>query len=337
MLKGAIIGIGKIAQECHLPAFQNGKINQDAEIIAAVDTNAESVALAIQKYPGLRYYKTIEELLSKEAIDFIDICSPPESHARLIMAGLRQGLHIMCEKPFVKNSSEADEIYAGLSSSTKVFMPVHQYKYSPIWSEFKSAIENTGENEKNLLQFNVFRTEADNGLSVLKNPWRTKPEISGGGILSDTGVHYLYLSLWMLGQPLQVTARTFKIAHTEYQVEDTAIVVLKSEKGTAEINLTWSSNRRFNSAYLLNKHSSLVYNGSELLKYNGEDRTIIPVPDASDKRNYILLYVSLIEEFMCRINKGSGDLGFLNEALESVKLLSACYKSAELNHTINIQ
>ncbi|MCU7490284.1 MAG: Gfo/Idh/MocA family oxidoreductase [Ignavibacteria bacterium] len=335
MLKGAIIGAGKIAQEGHLPAFLDPEIACSAEIVAAVDNNAETVRLARAKFPGIMYYSSVDEMFSREDVDFIDISSPPGTHASLIEEGIRRGVHILCEKPFVLSPFDAERLYPVLTEDPKVFMPVHQYKYSPIWRTFRSEVPE-GSLKKSLLQFNVFRTEADKGIAPLGARWRTNPLISGGGILSDTGVHYLYLALWMFGEARKVTSKIFSISHTDYSVEDTALVLLEFDKGIAQISLTWGADRRANSACLVNDSMSLVYNGTELIKHSQQGSLKIPVPDASDKKNYVALYVSLISDFLGQITSGIKDNCHLDEAYKSIRLLHSCYRAAELNQTIAV-
>lgn len=337
MLRGAIIGMGKIAQEGHMPAFLDpGLASAGVRIIAAVDNNAETIKLAKAKYPGITYYRSLDEMYNNEDVDFIDICSPPDTHARMIEEGLDRGVHILSEKPFVLKSDDAERLYKRISESPSVFMPVHQYKYSPIWRRFKDEVSAELEG-KSILQFNVFRTEADNGIASIQSRWRTDPTVSGGGILSDTGVHYLYLSLWLLGEVSNVTSRILSISHTEYSVEDTALVVLESEYGVAQISLTWGADRRHNSAVLVNGMGSLIYNGTELVKHtHGGGSEKIPVPDASDKRNYISLYVSLIRDFLGQITSGQKDNCQLDEAYKSIRLLHSCYRAAELNQTVGL-
>lgn len=333
MLKGAIIGMGKIAQEAHIPAFLDRQVFRDAKIIAAVDENGRMLNLVRSKYPEIRCYSSVDEMFEREDLDFIDICTPPGTHAHMIEEGLKRGVHIICEKPFVLGAFDAERLYPSIAGYQKVFMPVHQYKYSPLWKAFKEEASR-GTSGKNFIQFNVFRTEADRGIASLNKGWRTDPELSGGGILSDTGVHYLYLSLWMLGEVRSITARAFSISHTEYSVEDTALVVLESEYGVAQISLTWGADRRHNSACLVNSRSSLVYNGSELIRNFLSQSERIPVPDASDKKNYISLYVSLVRDFLGQVNSGLKDNCRLDEAYKSIKLLDSCYRAAVTNRTI---
>lgn len=328
MLKGAIIGVGKIALECHLPAFQNNLISDRAMITAAADTNQASLDNAKLLYPGIKYYSKVNDLLESEKFDFIDICTPPVYHYMLLKEGILRNLNIICEKPFALELKDAKQIYEMLMNSSLFFMPCHQYRYSPVWEQFKTFVNEMDPLDSSYLQFNIFRTEADQGLKVLNNIWRINPEISGGGILSDTGVHYLYLCLWMLGLPISVTARTFNLQHKKYNIEDTATIILEFKKSIAEINLTWAADRRANSARLVTRRGSLVYDGKMLIKNENNSSKELTVPDASDKSSYAALYVSLFNNFISAVEEHSSDKSMLSEALQTVKLLDLCYRSA---------
>ena len=80
MLNGAIVGIGKIAQTGHLPAYLSKQIRDRAEVVAAVDPNEQSRMIAAEQYPHLRLYENVEQLFNEEKIDFIDICATPHVH-----------------------------------------------------------------------------------------------------------------------------------------------------------------------------------------------------------------------------------------------------------------
>ncbi len=155
------------------------------------------------------------------------------------------------------------------------------------------------------------------------------------GFLADTGVHYLYLVNWLCGKPLNVTAKTFNLNHPEYSVEDTAVVNLEFEKAFAEITLTWGADRRVNTARAVSNNSSLSYDGSkQLRKYSNKGEEIITVPEASDKSHYFSLYISLINEFVRKMQDKESSEDFIKEALTSIQLLEKCYESAKMNKTI---
>lgn len=337
MLNGALIGFGKIAQSSHLAAYENPKIRENIKLTSVVEPNDINREESKKQYPRLKFYKSFEDLLEENQIDFVDITTPPKFHKAVIEQGIKNNLNIISEKPFTLNLKEAEEIRDKLASYDKVFIPCHQYKHLQLWKEFKKVIDEVDPKEKFFLQFNVFRQHADPGLEVFNNPWRINKEVSGGGILADTGVHYLYLSIWFLGKPLNVTSNNFNLAHPEYGVEDTSTVVIEFERGISQITLTWGSNSRHNSASLISQNYSLSYSGgTELIKHSNQNEQKIIIPDPSDKVNYTSLYVSMFGEFIDKINANSSSDEAINEAYESIKLLEACYLSADEKRTIEL-
>jgi predicted dehydrogenase len=329
MLKGAMIGFGKIAQTSHMKAFLEPSIKSRAEITSAVEPDRKNRELSAQKYPWIKFYSSVDELFENERVDFVDIVSPPSSHIGHIDRALSAGCNIICEKPFVIGYENAAMMADKLEKSGVVFLPCHQYRYSPLWKEFKRFMDRIHDSVYTLIQFDVYRTDADFGLPVLEEPWRVKKGTSGGGILADTGVHYLYLSRWLGGVPKSLVAMTANLYHKDYEVEDTAFVALELERALVEITLTWSANRRYNSARLTSHEGSLEYRGGTTLIVNiGDGQENIEVPDVSDKSHYLYMYESLFNEFLDRIEHNSESTDVINEALETVKLLDCCYVSS---------
>ncbi len=335
MLKGALLGAGKIAQNGHLPAYRDAALRDRGSIVAVVDPSPEGRRVIAEALPELRVYPGTEAMFAAESVDFIDICAPPSTHLGLIELGAMQDVHMLCEKPLAIREEDAASARAVLQARRDlVFMPCHQYRYSPIWSAFKQLLDEKRRGSGFLVQFNVYRTQADPGLPTWNPAWRTDRSISGGGILADTGVHYLYLILWMLGAPATVSARTMRLKSGPGGVEDTAAVTLGFPDGLAQITLTWAADRRANSARAIAGDGSIVYDGETLMRLRGQHRELIPVPDASDKRQYVALYVSLLGEFFDRIDRGAASDGWVREASDSIRLLRACYRSAEEGQTI---
>ena len=335
MLKGAIVGFGKIAQSSHVKAFFNDALKHKVQLVAVVEPLKENRERGQKDFPSLNFYSSTDELFKNEKIDFLDITAPPKFHSTLIKEGIKNKVHILCEKPFTLTLEEARETYKLLSESTLIFMPCHQYRYSPTWKNFKTFLNENDPMSKSLLQFNVFRMQADQGGTAFQPGWRTDKSLSGGGILADTGVHYLYLVNWLCGKPINVTAKTFNLNHPEYKVEDTAVVNLEFEKAFVEITLTWGADRRVNTARAISNNDSISYDGStQLKKYSPKGEEIINVPDASDKSHYFSLYISLINEFVNKIRNNESSENFRKEAFTSIQLLEKCYESARTNKTI---
>ena len=332
MYKGAIIGFGKIARTNHLDAYRHKALKNRAKIIAVVDPLIESCIENKNDFPDIKFYSTIEELFSNEKIDFVDIACPPRFHFDVMKKSIEQDLHIICEKPFVLNLNEAVIMRRMLMESKNVFMPCHQYKYSPVWMNFKKFIEEQNKHDRVLAQFNIFRLQADPGLETITDKWRTASSDQGGGILIDTGIHYLYLLDWMLGKPIKLTANLTTLKHSEYKCEDTATIVYESEKGVAQITITWAANKRHNDAKVICSNSSLVYDRkNKMLKTTVNGAEEIIVPDASEKSHYSALYVNMFSEFFDAIDNEKQNEEWINEAYQSNFLLNECYRSSESN------
>jgi predicted dehydrogenase len=331
MIRGAIIGLGKIATTAHLPAYD--KMKDRIEIVAGVDTQEESRNSFKEKYPDVRLYPGIEELFSNEKIDFIDLCTTPRTHYELLKKITERNINIICEKPFTASAEESLKIYDIIKKSNLAFIPCHQYRYSPIWSEFKKMADRGNGDDKFFAQFDVLRTKADEGFDVNNPGWRTNPKLSGGGIIADTGVHYIYLIHWIFGKPIRITANTYNVSHN-YPVEDTAMFVIETAKGVAQVNLSWGGDKRYNAAKIISKNGGLYYDGIKMIRSMNGTEENIPVPDASDKSHYINYYVNLFDDFIREVGNKTTKQFWLDEASASVQILKKCYESAKEKKTI---
>jgi len=338
MLNGAIIGFGKIARANHLSAFQSNELKNKIRILSAVEIDTPTRETSAKLFGNIKFYESLDKMYDGEKIDFIDITTPPKYHKEIIDWAVEKGLHIICEKPFTLSLSEAKELYTKINDSKILFLPCHQYKYSPLWKNFKDYIDQLNKDEKFFKQINVLRTSADPGLNINIPPWRLNKEISGGGILADTGFHYLYLSNWLLGKPNKVTAINHNLAHNSFQVEDTAQVILDYDGGIIQLNLSWAYHSRRNEAKLISKNGSIFYDGSNYLTkfFNGVEEKVF-VPDASDKTLYTKLYIQLFADFADDIQNNKLGKDGLNEAYNTIYLLDACYESAQQQKTIKLR
>ena len=88
MLRIGLVGVGAAAQINHIPALK--KI-EDLELVALCDRDPEKVARVAQKFQIPRSYTRLEELLSDEAVQAIDICTPNYLHAPMAMSALEAG------------------------------------------------------------------------------------------------------------------------------------------------------------------------------------------------------------------------------------------------------
>lgn len=328
-LKGALIGLGNIAVRGHVPAYLSEEVRPRLELVAVMDVVAQNREKAHEYLPGTRFYADVESLLASEKLDFVDICTPPHTHAAYIEAFAARGIHCLCEKPLVEHASKTPAVEQAVRSAGIVFMPCHQYKYSPLWRTIHDLIASGELGRVTMSQFNVYRLQADSGTAAWNPQWRTNKAQSGGGILVDTGAHYLYLAQYFFGVPKSVSALLRTLKHADYGVEDTASVVLEYPGMLMQMTLTWAASGRANSVFIAGSKGSLSYDGTRLVLAGEAGAREIPMPDVSDKKQYVAWYAALLKDFQARIAAKDTSDDLLTEAATVMKLLDMSYRSSE--------
>jgi predicted dehydrogenase len=263
MLRGAIIGLGNVGREVHVPAWAR---RDDVEIIAASDADPARRQVAAALLPAGRWYDSAEELLEREHLDFIDICTPPSSHGPLVCRALEGGLHVFCEKPLVIRREELDRVTALAEAKRRVVHTVHNWHHAPIIKRTTDLVREGAIGRLTRVAWRTLRTQAaavagnGNGTN-----WRLDPALAGGGILTDHGWHAFYLVAgWMADTPTSVSARLEQRGSTRLAVEDTATVSVTFAHATAEIFLTWAADRRENVAELVGRDGRIELRGDSL-------------------------------------------------------------------------
>jgi predicted dehydrogenase len=337
MLRGAMIGLGNIAVRGHVPAYRTDEfLKSKIQIVAVMDVVEQNREKAKEHLPGAKFYTDIESLLAQEQLDFVDICTPPHTHAEYIQACIAKGIHIICEKPLTENYSSTGALVRKVQEAKVVFVPCHQYKYSPLWKTIHDIIKAKALGEVTLAQFNVFRLHADSGTAAWNPEWRTNKKQSGGGILVDTGAHYFYLAQYFFGIPKKVSSLLRTLKHSDYTVEDTAVVTLDYGGRLMQCNLTWAANHRANSAFIVGTEGTLTYDGTTLLQESTSGIKEIPMPDVSDKKQYIAWYASLFKEFVARVEGKNTSTDLLEEAAMVMKLLDLSYRGSEQHAILDV-
>src|SRR5215469_3203076 len=107
-LKAAVIGSGLIAGLKHIPAFK--KHGSKVQLNALCDLNLDAARKLAAQHGIPQVYGNIDEMLSKEKPDLVDICTPPKTHAPIAIQVMRAGANVLIEKPMAQTLQECDAI-----------------------------------------------------------------------------------------------------------------------------------------------------------------------------------------------------------------------------------
>src|SRR4030042_206900 len=95
-LRVGIVGCGFIAQTQHIPSLLKIK---DVEIAAICDMNEDLAKRVAERFHIDRYYTDFSEMLERERVKMVDICTSPQTHVALSLQAMKGGCHVLMEKP----------------------------------------------------------------------------------------------------------------------------------------------------------------------------------------------------------------------------------------------
>ncbi|MCS7313287.1 MAG: Gfo/Idh/MocA family oxidoreductase, partial [Acidobacteria bacterium] len=163
--KGAIIGVGSIALQAHIPAFQTDEfLRKRVRLVAAVEPVETRHATLRTCLPEIRIYRNAAELFRSERLDFVDVCAPPHVHKDLIRQAVRHGCHVLCEKPLTARLSDARAVARLLRDRPRVFMVCHQYRYAPVWRSLRDLVADGCLGSIGFVDITVLRAGPDPGV-----------------------------------------------------------------------------------------------------------------------------------------------------------------------------
>src|SRR5262249_17244715 len=126
MLRVGVIGLGYWGPNI----MRNAAVCPTTQLTAVCDVDPYRLAEAGALYPTARQYPDPAGLLDAHGVDAVAIATPVASHFALARSALRNGKHVLVEKPFTSDSCQAEELVATAAAQDRVLMVDHVFLYS---------------------------------------------------------------------------------------------------------------------------------------------------------------------------------------------------------------
>ena len=164
-----------------------------------------------------------DELLGRDDLDVIAICSPSGAHAAQALAALEAGKHVVVEKPLALTAADADRIVAEAAARGLTASTISQRRLEPEVLAVRRALEAGQLGAIRLATTHVhwWRDADYYGAAA----WRGDPA-GGGGSLMNQGVHNVDLLQWLAGPVEAVTAQHATLAH-DTEAEDATVATVR--------------------------------------------------------------------------------------------------------------
>jgi predicted dehydrogenase len=232
IMRVGVIGCGGIAP-AHIKVYKH--LN-NVELVSLCDLNQERAKQLASQFRVNKVYTNYFEMFEKENLDFVDICTPVSTHARIVCDAAKYLPAILVEKPMAMNVSECDAMIQAVKKNDAKLCIGHNQIFAPNIMRAKSLVDS---GEFNLLSFETIQKESFELLKShdLAPAWNVAPEQRG--IIWEVCCHLAYLQLHFLPDVKEIYAVGGKVKYPVY--DDFAVLLRTGDQRFGIINLSWLS------------------------------------------------------------------------------------------------
>src|SRR5438445_4576439 len=225
-----IVGLGKMG------LLHAGILNSLPDVRVTAVTEKESLIANYIKsaFSNIKVYDDHEKMLRDEKLDLVYITTPISSHLPIALSCIENEINFFVEKPLTKDLDECRMLCNELKKHNIIHGVGYNRRFIDTFVKTKYILESRvvgdiTEVKSSMYVSNIFSKSSG---------WRSKKNISGGGLLQDFGSHLIDLLLWYFG-PIDTVSGETKSVYSE--VEDFAHMKLEFvNKIKAELDTSWS-------------------------------------------------------------------------------------------------
>jgi len=198
-LKVALIGCGFFAQN-QLHAWRD---IAGVEVIAICDTDPEKLSATGNEFDIKRQFKDAAELFNEGGFNIVDIATTVQSHRSLVEMAAQNSVHVICQKPFAENMTDARAMISAVEATGKTLMVHENFRW-------QSAVRAVIDEVRNGTIGTVFfgRVSFRSGYDVFSG----QPYLAEGErfIIEDLGIHILDIARALFGDVARISAALLK-------------------------------------------------------------------------------------------------------------------------------
>jgi predicted dehydrogenase len=193
-LNVALVGYGYVGQTFHAPLVA---ATPGLALHTVVSSDPTKVAA---DFPDVRVVAQLDEALADPAIDLIVIATPNALHAPQALAAFTAGKHVVVDKPFALDVTQAREMADAAEAAGKLLVVFHNRRWDSDFLTLKRLIA-----EDALGQVVQYESHFDRFRPEVRDRWRERAG-PGSGAWMDLGPHLLDQALVLFGEPLGISA-----------------------------------------------------------------------------------------------------------------------------------
>ena len=184
----AVVGCGFVAQRRHIPSFL--RLKKTVELSALCDLNLCLGEEVSKKFGIQNTYSNLSEMLQKEKLDIIDICTPPSAHMAVAVEAIEHGCNVLMEKPMALKVSDCNKMTDYSKKYGVKLSIVHNQRFYPPFMKAQELVSSGAIGK--IMGMRVLSLTNKNEYMTHEGHWVHKLP---GGVINETGPHTVYMSL----------------------------------------------------------------------------------------------------------------------------------------------
>jgi predicted dehydrogenase len=228
------IGVGMLGYafmgKAHSRAFHDVRLLSPPllpELVSISGRNRERVEEARARYGWAQAVTDWREQVRDERIQLFDNGGPNNLHAEPTIEAVRNGKHVLCEKPLGLDAGEAHRMWRAAEDAGVVHMCGFNYRFVPAIRRARELVEVGALGEPVHFRARYLQSW---GWEAPTDVWRFDRAQAGSGALGDLGAHIVDLARYLCGEVAAVSAtvRTYVEGH---EVDDAFAATVEFENG----------------------------------------------------------------------------------------------------------
>ncbi|MFC4603518.1 Gfo/Idh/MocA family protein [Rhodococcus kronopolitis] len=220
----AVIGTG-FGCITHVPAFRDAGF----EVRALVGRDRVRTTERAERMDIAHAVTSLDEALAATDIDAVTIATPPHTHAALAIEAAERGLHVVCEKPFAANLTEATAMLDAVERAGVVHQIGTEFRYATEQALLRRQIADGAIGTPKLATLLMHLPMFADASSQAPDWWTDAAD--GGGWLGAQGTHMIDQIRSALGEFEMVSAGLPVVADRNQSAEDSFTVHFRTTSG----------------------------------------------------------------------------------------------------------
>lgn len=344
MFKIGIIGCGKISQVRHIPEYAD---HPDAELCGYYDLNTDRAEELAARYGGT-VYGSYEELLNNKEIDAVSVCVANEDHAKITIAALQAGKHVLCEKPMAMSLAECEAMVKTAKEEGRFLMVGHNQILAKAHAKARELVKSGLIGEIVTFKTNFGHSGPETwSIDPGANVWFFDKKRAIMGAMADLGIHKTDLVQYLTGSRVAEVIAFLGTLDKKYAngepigVDDNAICIYHMENGAVgTMTASWT-------CYGAEDNSTILYGTKGAMKiYSDPAHSIVVELKGGERISYDIDKIQtndnqtksgVIDLFMESLVTNTPPEISGEEALAAMKAVFAAVESSETGKLVKVK